>query len=943
MRLLLIYIILILNSFTIYSQTNKFDLSGLVIDSSNVPLSFASIYLLEPEDSSLIDYTRAEENGSFSFKNISPKKYLLKINYIGYLPLQIQVDASGSSVNLGKIMLKPISKELFEVVIKAARAPMSIRGDTIEYDASTFKVPAGSTLEDLLRKLPGIELNQDGSIKSEGRDVTRMTVEGKQFFGGDPKAATKNLPAEGISKVQVFNEVTEEEKLTGIKGNSQDKSMNITLKDEFKKGGFGKITGGIGTEDRAELKGNYNKFNQKEQFSILASVTNTGRNGLSWNDYQDFKGSNSFNWNDDGDFGFSGGGSVRYYFSEDDEDNIETNFFGSSSNGFPKKYNGGLNYNYDHKKTKFSGTYFYNFDELFSEAKRSQNFLYLDNPYNTLDTAFRTNTKQSHKMDVRIEQEFDSLHSLVFKSSINIGGVQNELDGFFTTLSPSEILLSDLSMFSQYDNNIINSQSSVIFRKKFKRKGRSLGVSAAYIFNVSDRKSEQESLNNFYKLGLFIDSIAVLNQILQTNNDKSQIKSSIQYVEPLGKRFFIQSFYNYSNRNTDYQRDVFDQIQDSSLKNQFLSRNFENNIEYHRIGTSLRYSYKGANISIGLAFQDLLLQGRFKTGFDSSNNVETKVVYQNFIPNFSLQMDLKKNRNVNFEYSVNLREPSVNDLLPVIDNSNPLFIRLGNPGLLPELTHRFGGGFRQFNPLNFTNLWAGMNYTFTENAFVYARDIDSKRITSITPTNISGTQSIWANLDFGFPIRKNKFTINTGYNFNYNKGFTLINSLQDDITTFGHGFNLRINLTPIDQFSFFLNGGARFSDQNSSLNSLESTKLQNYTSGLELNYKFPYKLFLNTSFNYSQFINNSSGFNESVPLLNVSLYKVFLKGDKGEIRLSGYDLFNKNLGINQSAWSNIVTQTTTSTLARYFLLSFTYNMRGIKTALEKNRRGHFMG
>ncbi|MBK6353689.1 MAG: outer membrane beta-barrel protein [Saprospiraceae bacterium] len=159
---------------------------------------------------------------------------------------------------------------------------------------------------------------------------------------------------------------------------------------------------------------------------------------------------------------------------------------------------------------------------------------------------------------------------------------------------------------------------------------------------MSDRKSEQESLNNFYKLGLFIDSVAVLNQILQTNNDKSQIKSSVQYVEPLGKRFFIQSFYNYSNRNTDYQRDVFDQIQDSSLKNQFLSRNFENNIEYHRIGTSLRYSYKGANLSIGLAFQDLLLQGRFKTGFDSSNNVETKVVYQNFIPNFSLQMDLKK-------------------------------------------------------------------------------------------------------------------------------------------------------------------------------------------------------------------------------------------------------------------------------------------------------------
>jgi hypothetical protein len=337
MRAFLTLLILIAKIISIYSQSNKFNILGQVVDSSNIPLAFASIYLLEFKDSSLLDYTRAEENGSFVLKNIPSNNYLLKINYVGYLPLQIQIDPSGSSVNLGKIILKPISKELFEVVIKAAKAPMSIRGDTIEYDASTFKVPAGSTLEDLLRKLPGIEVNQDGSIKSEGRDVTRMTVEGKQFFGGDPKAATKNLPAEGISKVQVFNDVSEEEKLTGIKGNSQDKNMNITLKDDFKKGGFGKITGGIGTEDRAELKGNYNKFNQKEQFSILASGTNTGRNGLSWNDYQDFKGSNSFNWNDDGDFGFSNGGMVRYYFSDEDEDNIETNFFGSSANVFLKK------------------------------------------------------------------------------------------------------------------------------------------------------------------------------------------------------------------------------------------------------------------------------------------------------------------------------------------------------------------------------------------------------------------------------------------------------------------------------------------------------------------------------------------------------------------------------------------------------------------------------
>jgi len=214
-----------------------------------------------------------------------------------------------------------------------------MRGDTIEYDASTFQVPEGSTVQDLLRRLPGIELSQDGSIKSDGKDVTKVTVDGKQFFGSDPDVATKNLPAESVSKVQVFDTQTEEEEATGIDSKSDDKTMNLELKEGYKKGGFGKILGGVGTEKRAELKGNYNKFNEKIQFSVVGVGNNTGRNGLSWNDYRDFMGSQSFNFSGSSAYGFGGG--RRYYSfgggNNGIESSIQSLFFGGSDNGgFPQ-------------------------------------------------------------------------------------------------------------------------------------------------------------------------------------------------------------------------------------------------------------------------------------------------------------------------------------------------------------------------------------------------------------------------------------------------------------------------------------------------------------------------------------------------------------------------------------------------------------------------------
>jgi hypothetical protein len=397
------------------AQQGKYNLQGTVTDTLGSNMSAATVLLQNASDSTLIEFAITTDEGHFAFKKLDRIPYLLKITYMGYLPkdLYIAPPEAGNALDLGKIAIVPIAEELMEVVIKTAKAPMSIRGDTIEYDASTFKVPPGSTVEDLLRRLPGMEVTSDGSITSQGNTVSKVTVDGKNFFGGDPKQATKNLPAEGISKVSVFDTQTEQSKLTGEKPSGPpDKTMNLELKEEFKKGGFGKLVVGGGTESRAEVKGNYNKFNEKQQFSLVGNLNNTGRNGLSWNDYQEFRGSQTFNWADDGDFGFgSSSRSIRFGGGSDDdaeEIGLGQGFFGGSNQGIPKNYSGGINYNYEHNKKKFSGVYFYTQTGLETDATRYQENFLTDINYFRNDASKSRLESINNRVELEWNQEIDS-------------------------------------------------------------------------------------------------------------------------------------------------------------------------------------------------------------------------------------------------------------------------------------------------------------------------------------------------------------------------------------------------------------------------------------------------------------------------------------------------------------------------------------------------------
>jgi hypothetical protein len=919
------------------SGQSKLSLSGNLVDSSGHPLPQATVMLLMPKDSSLVNYGRSNESGHFEFKNVKRQNYILKVSYVSFLPLQMDIKPTEEGpMDLGNILLKPISKELFEVVVRTAKAPLSIRGDTIEYNAGSFKVPPGATVEDLLRKLPGMEIEADGSIRAQGQVVKKVTVDGRSFFGSDPKLATKNLSADAIQKVQVFNGQTEAAKVTGIDDGKKEKTINLELKESHKKGGFGKITAGLATEDRREIKGNYNKFDAKNQISVIGLGNNTNQSGMSFDDYQDFRGSQSFTWGDEADFGFSSGS--RYISFDDGDDQLGIPI-GGRRDGFSKNYSGGANYNFDTKKSKFSSNYYFNQSERIIDKISTTQRFFQEKTQNSADTTSQKTFSANHRMSLRYENNIDSSNTLILIGNGKLSfGNANESSRIFQQLFFQNTLLPrNSSLQNGGIQQSFTGQNTAIFRHKFVKKGRSFSASAGYNYLNSSGDATQKSLNKLFNATTLRDSILAIDQLTNNFSNKSQIKSSLFFVEPLSKTFFWESFFNTSFQSNQVNRDLFDRSNaGANNRNDSLSRFYDNHLTYNRLGSSLRYSKDGVNISAGLAAQHFNLVGDFRRSAQSPNLANIDLAYFAWIPKFSMDLELKNNRYVYFNYDKSAIEPNMRDLQPIVDNSNPLFLRVGNPNLLPSVNHSLSTGFNLFDAANFMHLYTNLSYNYNVNQVVYNQSINSNGIVMTKPMNISGGVSYNGYFGFGFPLKKTVSTMNVNADFNAAKNPLMLNDVFTNTQTNSGSISSRISYTPNERITLYVN--ARFGLTNSvyEQSALPEQSIRNDQFGSELNVNFGKNTFFSYNFDYRIFENKTRGLYQEMPILNLSVFKYVGKAQKSEIRLTLYDVFRKNLGVNQNAFQNLVSFEKTQTLSQYLMLSYTYNMRGLSSPMRKN-------
>lgn len=929
----------------------KTEIKGVVTDTLSVPLALATVLILDGEDSTYIAYTQADKNGLFSIKDKFSKPVIVKVTYLGYFSFEKKLDPNASTlIDLGNIRLTQINNVLFEVVIKEAKAPLKMRGDTIEYDATTFKVPAGSTVEDLLRKLPGIAVGADGAITSHGQSVNKVTVDGKRFFGDDPTMATKNLPAESVSKVQVFNEKTEQEKLTGLSQEKDTKTMNLELKDEFKKGGFGKIVGGAGIEQREqdanttdlvskfEVKGNYNKFNKKEQLSFIGLKNNTGRNGMNWNDYQDFRGQQSWDWNQSEEiFGFGYGLGYRYFGPGGDEESDEfgssEGYFGDGAAGIPENAQAGVNYNYDFNKLKFTGSYTYKQNNLLSEATRTRQFFLPDNVFFTEDQSTQDRKNGSHRAEFILEKEFDSLNSVILKLRGNAVFTKTGQAGLFNNKSNENLLTSSLDMNRSSDRDNLGWQGVAYYKRKFKNKRRNLGVNFIYSKNERNTDEDLYSKNEFHN-DSGIDSLSILDQVIQFNTNIRTVRSSLLYVEPIAKDFSLQFFYNYIQRNDELARDVFDEVQDTLFRNNFYTRNNDHNFGLNKAGSILQFGKNGINVTAGIAVQRISLEGSFQEGNNPFTAIDRS--YDNVLGSFSANMQFTGKKQGGLSYTGIIQEPSFRNLSPIVDNSNPFFIRIGNPDLNPEISHRFNLSYRGTNSIKFINYSFNLNYTYFENQHITEQTIDTFLVTTSRYINFKGGQRLYSYLGYGFPIIKNKLTVSLNYNYSYDLSKSLINKVLNDARTNNHNIGLNISLTPNESYSLYLDNSMGYATTEYSIETNQNYNVWSQTYNMQANAKLAYGIFFNGTLNYRIFNNERFNSQYDVPILNASVYKLFLKGDKLEVRISAYDLLNKNISIRQWASVNQITETQTFLVSRYYMLSLSYNIKGIKATVKKS-------
>ncbi|WP_232825747.1 outer membrane beta-barrel protein [Algoriphagus litoralis] len=936
-RMGILFLFVVAVTFASHAQS-KLTIRGTVKDTTNIPLDYTSVLLLSPSDSALVAYTLTNKNGEYLFKNVERQPLLIKATYMGYIPFQKELALPETEdLEVEEIQLVPIMQELYEVVVKAAKAPLMMRGDTLEYDASKFKVPPGATLEDLLRKLPGMQIDAEGNIVAQGQRVQKVTVDGRRFFGGNTKMATQNLNAESISKLQLYDDKSEQAKLTGVDDGVNEKTLNVELKEEAKKGGFGKISAAGGTDERWSSNASYNKFDKVNQFSIIGYGNNVNQTGLSWDDLQEFRGSGAFQFGDTGDFGFnSNGGNVIFFSGGDSEQSFEIPFNNLSS-GFSNNQAFGVNFNRLKDKKDFSGNYFYSRSDQIVESFNSRTTFLEDNSsFTSTDQSIQNNVAGHHRANIRFQNELDSANTLTINAK-----------GRFSTLTTSlasfqELIASDTEQGRLARDNQSNKwsgafQGTAIFRHKFKKNGRNFAASLSNTYTNADQDGIQKAVADMMDASdpnTYFQSLDQMNQALNTSN---LIKSSLLFVEPINKTFFWETFYNFSQSRSETDRKVFD-VESSDVQelNPDLSRFFDNIITYNRVGSSIRYANKGSNLSMGFAASNYKLNGLYSVVEGSEILGTVDKSYLNFTPNVSFYKTMKGNKRINAGYVMGVAPPNINDLQPYKDISNPLYVREGNPDLQPEVTHSLNAGYNMYDPATFINLYISLNSTFYQSQVVQNQTIDPENfVTTFKSGNVSGGQRYNSYLGFGFPIIKTKINANINANPSYTRSLALINSLETETNTFSHSFGLNLDLTPKEWLSLYAGTSFRLSKTKYEQNPAQNQDILNLSAYTNMNIKLPKDFYIDMKFNYSRFENESFGFNQEVPILNAFIYKLLGEAKKWEIRLSAYDIFKQNETISQFAGQNFVSTGRIETLSRYFLLGVTYNMRGVE--VKRNR------
>lgn len=888
--------------------------NGVLRDSTGLSVIAASVKLMSPQDTL---QASSDVDGKFSFKNVKATSFNLLITSLGFRPLSKSFTFNGQNALELAPLVMSFESQLLDVVNVTGGTLVTMKEDTIEYNAKDYRVRPNAMTEELIKKLDGVEVDKDGNVQAQGESVARVRINGKDFFGGDVKTATKNLPADIIEKIQIVDDYGDQANLTGNRTGEPEKVLNITIAEENNNGNFGQFGAGMGTKPdgddgyRYQLGGMYNSFTGSRQFSVLVNANN--------NNNQAF----DFNARGGGARRMPGGGGRRMGGGFGGPGG-----FGGGSNGLTDSYSAGFNYRKDfNDKWTTYGNYSYNHSDNSVMSTNSIQDFFVDTTILRSTNATSNAISNNHRFDWNVEYKPNNQLFLKLSPTLSIGN-NNSSSYELTNQQINGILSNKIENINNDKSFTPNFGGSGLLNYKINDRGRNV----FFNFSLNSAKTDQDldRIINNITFSNDLDSARIYQrQLVDLNNKGLNGGTSLSYIEPLTDKSNLEFTYdfNFANYDNDRQANSMD-LAGNSIPNPSLSNFYEYTFSTHRAGVTYRYRTDKFVYQLGATVLPTRLTGHTNlAGQDLSFG--RNGFY--FVPVARFEYKASRTRSLNVEYRGNASEPTFSQLQPITDVSNPNFPTTGNPNLAAEFNHTLNLRYRNFDFKSGNIFFAVLNANVTQDK------ITTNRITTVDDSlgvvqetqylNTSGNYNARGFYHYAKPFNNRKYVVSLRGSANFNNNISYANSVENEAKNWVLNQGLNVQINPKDWLE--IRPGVDFT-YNTTKNSLQDRSNQNITTWAASLYGNIY-ITPTLLWNFDVAKTSNNGYEGNVQanplIINTFLEKQFFKNKNGMLRLQAFDLLNEQVNISRLVTENRISDSRSNRLARYFMLSFTYRFQ----------------